>query len=109
MKFAKTCTVLLWKYIEYNSLCKCFYCVACDVLDISCAICEARCESWDVCYYMSMLIVQCYILIVWCKMSRMAFVDLKVDPKYHRHIIGKAGANGQHYIDDIVYIELCLL
>jgi len=26
-------------------------------------------------------------------LSRMAFVDLKVDPKYHRHIIGRAGAN----------------
>jgi len=25
----------------------------------------------------------------------MAFVDLKVDPKYHRHIIGKGGANGK--------------
>lgn len=26
-------------------------------------------------------------------MSRMAFVDIKVDPKYHRHIIGRSGAN----------------
>jgi polyribonucleotide nucleotidyltransferase len=26
-------------------------------------------------------------------MSRMAFVDLKVDPKYHGHIIGRSGAN----------------
>lgn len=26
-------------------------------------------------------------------LSRMAFVELNVDPKYHRHIIGKAGAN----------------
>jgi predicted PilT family ATPase len=26
-------------------------------------------------------------------LSRMAFVELNVDPKYHRHIIGKSGAN----------------
>jgi len=24
----------------------------------------------------------------------MAFVELKIDPKYHRHIIGRSGANG---------------
>jgi len=27
-------------------------------------------------------------------MSRMAFVELKIDSKYHRHIIGRSGANG---------------
>jgi len=27
-------------------------------------------------------------------MSHMAYVELKIDPKYHRHIIGRSGANG---------------
>jgi len=32
-------------------------------------------------------------------MSHMAFVELKIDPKYHRHIIGRSGANGMFIID----------
>lgn len=48
-------------------------------------------------WYITLWNVRVYFL---CdpQMTRMAFVDLKVDPKHHRHIIGKSGANSKSEI-----------
>jgi len=37
------------------------------------------------------------MLILWFHLqsSRMAFVELNIDPKLHRHIVGRNGANSQ--------------
>jgi len=39
----------------------------------------------------------------------MAFVELKIDPKYHRHIIGRSGANGMscYLINCSAWIHVC--
>jgi hypothetical protein len=36
------------------------------------------------------------LLLMVSQISRMAFVEIQVDPKYHRHIIGKQGANSEY-------------
>jgi len=40
--------------------------------------------------------------------SRMTFAELNIDPKFHRHIVGRNGANSQYcqlltYLQDILF------
>ena len=35
--------------------------------------------------------------LVLCQLSRMDSVEIKVDPKFHKHIIGKQGSNGRYF------------
>ncbi len=41
-------------------------------------------------------------------MSRMAFADIEVDQKYHRHIIGRQGANSEFVETDNTWIWMLL-
>jgi len=62
--------------------CNCFHLIILHLL--SAVLC---CSAMYCCAHFT-------VFLCCTQVSRMAFVELKIDPKYHRHIIGRSGANG---------------
>lgn len=46
------------------------------------------------------------------KVSRMDYAEISVDPKFHRHLIGKGGVNSKYSVTDVLTacnkIRLCI-